>query len=68
MLELKGLFDRVSETLPKGFKMLEIDQFDGIGNPTNYVRICIGAFKSRGLSPTLKADLFQQTVTRATLS
>ena len=41
---LEGLFERVSEKLLEGFKMLEIDRFDGTGNPKNHVRICIRAF------------------------
>ena len=44
LLELEGLFDGVSETLPKGFKMLKIDRFDIIRNPKNHVGICIRAF------------------------
>ena len=44
ILELEGLFDRVSETLSEGFNVLVIDLLDGTGNPKNYKCMCIGAF------------------------
>ena len=66
-LELEGLYDGVKEVLPEGFKMPDIDKFDGTGNPKNYVLMCMGAFQSRGLSPALMAVLFQQTLKGAAL-
>ena len=44
MLELEGLFNGVSETLPEGFKMPKINQLDGTGNPKSHVCMCIGDF------------------------
>ena len=67
-LELEGLFDGVKEVLPEGFKMPDIDKFDGTENPKNHVRMCMWAFQSRGLSPTLMAVLFQQTLKGAALA
>ena len=67
-LELKGLFDGVNEVLPEGFKMPDIDKFDGTRNPKNHVCMCMGAFQSRGLSPALMAVLFQQMVKGAALA
>ena len=62
MLELEGLLNKINETLPDELKMPKIDKFNGTGNPKHCVRICVVAFRSRGLSPTLIAILFQQTL------
>ena len=67
ILQLEGLFDGVSETLPEGFKMLEIDRFNGTENPKNHMRMCIVAFQSRLLSHALMTILFQQTLTEVVL-
>ena len=67
-MELEGLFEDIKETLPEGFKMPDIEKFDGTGNPKNHVRMCMSTFQSRGLSPNLMAMLFQQTLTGAALA
>ena len=41
MLELEGLFDGIKEILPEGFKMLEIEKFDGRGNLKNHIWMCM---------------------------
>ena len=68
LLELEGLFEGVREKLPSNFKMPVVDKFDGTGNPKNHVRMCIGAFQPHGLSSSMMAILFQQTLTGAALS
>ena len=60
ILELEGLFDRVNETLPDGFKMPKMDKFDGTGNPKNHVRICsVKGFKPNNHSHFVPADPYR---------
>ena len=68
LLELARLFEGFQERLPRDFKMPAIDKFDGTGNPKNHVRMCIGAFQPHGLSSSMMAILFHQTLTGAALS
>ena len=62
ILKLEGLFDEVNEIITEGFKMLEIDRFNGTRNLKNHVCIYIGAFQSRGLNPILTVVVFQKTL------
>ena len=53
--------------LPPNFKMPTLDKFDGISSPKSHLKMFIRAMQPLGATEVLLAQMFQNTLTRATL-
>ena len=53
--------------LPPNFKMPTLDKFDEISSPKSHLKMYIRAMQPLGATEVLLAQMFQNTLTRATL-
>ena len=51
--------------LPEDFKFLDIDKFDGTGNPVVHLRMFLGTLQPMGFEPRIFCNLFHRTLTGA---